>query len=648
MDTPAARTLTRTLLCWLAASPILATPPVVEKATFDAIATVFSGERAQEHVRAITRYHRIQGSPMMEAAAEQVVLAALRDAGIEGRLEAFPSDGSTRYQTWLSPLGWDMRGGELWVEGEAPLRLCRYDDVPMCVSTYSKGGTWSGELVDVGAGTRESDYAGLDVKGKVVLAHGYAGGVMREAVLKHGAVGTVIYPRHDDRPEHPDLIRYNGLWTRAAEVDTASGSFQISANQYAMLKARMKRGPVRVRGTIDATLGPGRLTLVHAWIRGTEAPADEVIVTAHLDHPKWSANDNATGSAAAIEVAGALKSLIASGKLPPPRRTLHFLWVPEFFGTAAWLAHHPEVRGCAGVDAATPCVLANLNLDMVGEDTVKTNSQFYMTRAPLSVPSFLDALLADLLAQTRAARLTAPTGTRNHWPAEMSAYAQGSDHDMLLGQGIPASMFWHSDDWTHHSSADTADRTDATELRRVGVLAAAAAYWIASADAAQWQRLAPAVAADRLRAKTARLVSLERRGETRLARRLQEEIAAGAPALMSVTLSPRGVILEPAAPAAAVAVRRGARRLGSSLVAGTLFESLSGADEKWMADQRVATPQFSLALYETLNFMDGQRSSADIADLLTIELESTFTAEWVERLTSILASLELVEPVASR
>ena len=70
---------------------------------------------------------------------------------------------------------------------------------------------------------------------------------------------------------------------------------------------------------------------------------------------------------------------------------------------------------------------------MVGEDTVKTNSRFYITRTPDSVPGYLDGVMEDVLQQTREARLYAPTGSRNYWPAEMAPYMQGSDHDVFLG-----------------------------------------------------------------------------------------------------------------------------------------------------------------------------------------------------------------------
>src|SRR5262245_919789 len=111
--------------------------PLVDKPLFDAIAAAYSGEAAQESTRQIVQYHRIQGSPMMAAVASEVVLAKLKALGIEASVESFPSDGSTRYQTWISPMGWDMRGGELWVESVDG----RKDFVPCRVCGDAGGGT---------------------------------------------------------------------------------------------------------------------------------------------------------------------------------------------------------------------------------------------------------------------------------------------------------------------------------------------------------------------------------------------------------------------------------------------------------------------------------------------------------------------------
>jgi hypothetical protein len=660
----------RVALALLLFSSAASAQHLVNKETFNAIAQEYSGEAAQEYTRQIIQYHRIQGSPMMAAVAKDVVLPRLEAWGLEARIEQFPSDGKTRYQTHISPMAWDMRSGELWVEGVGgqkdfvPIRLCRYSDVPMCVSTYSKGGEWSGELVDVGRGTSDKDYEGKDVSGKVALASGYAANVVRQAVLKHGAVGVVIYPAALDRPDHPDMVRYNGIWPRAEELEKTSSGFQVSANQYAQLAALMRQGAVRVRGKIDATLGAGSLTLVHAYIRGTEHPEREVLITAHLDHPKWSANDNASGSGAVMEMARTLHALIEAKKLPPPRVTIHFMWVPEYFGTMAYVSNHPEAQRCGSWDDprgsggefkdAAPCIIANINMDMVGEDTVKTNSRFYATRTPDSVPSFLDALIADAMEQTREARLYAPTGTRNYWLPEMIPYTQGSDHDIFLGLGVPATMFGHDPDWTHHTSEDTFDKTDASEFRRVGVMASAAAVWLAEAVNSQWRQVMQVAVAD----QQAQLVNRYRRlgntqalgSESKLERALSR---LGYPKVEGPF--PQGDSFPRVIDFVGARTNVGAigrRRLTLLPIYDAAFESLASDDKKWWEEQTqrfaddsegLATkPNFDLLVFETINFMDGHRSTAEIADLLAAEYLLDIDQAWVDRLVGILAAQKLV------
>jgi hypothetical protein len=651
---------------------------LVKQEVFDAIAAEYSGEAAQENTRRIVEYHRIQGSPMMAAVAEQVVLPRLKAAGLEAKIEQFPSDGKTKYGTYISPMGWDMRSGELWVDQVKPenlagtkdfkpIMLCRYADVPMCVSTYSKGGEWSGELVDVGSGTTDANYQGTDVHGKVALASGYAANVVREAVLKHGAVGVLIYPAAGDRPDHPDMIRYNGIWPRAEELDKTSGGFQISRNQYDTLKSLMKQGAVRVHGKIDATLGPGKLTLVHAYIRGTEHPEREILISGHLDHPKWSANDNASGSGAMMEAAQVLQTLIAAKKLAPPKLTIHFMWVPEYFGTLAYVSNHPEARRCDApwddprnkpdsFSAGKPCIIANVNMDMVGEDTVKTNSRFYFTKAPDSVPSFLDGLLSDVMAQTREANLYAQTGTRNYWMPEAISYAQGSDHDVFLGLGIPATMFGHDPDWTHHTSEDKIDKTDASEFRRVGTFASAAAYLLAAADDSISKPLQAAAHAARVNELAQRLAAdaATRSAQPPLRRTIlnKERFGDESDPLESVTPQEGTRYDRLQREWSKLNRAPGPHRLTLLPLDASTFENASPDDKKWLADQEarfasdsegLATkPNFALISFEAVNFMDGHRSTAEIADLLSAEYLLDIDQAWVDRLVSILEKQKVV------
>jgi hypothetical protein len=645
---------------------------LVKQEIFDAIANEYSGEAAQENTRRIVEYHRIQGSPMMAAVAELVVLPRLKAAGLESKIEQFVSDGKTKYGTYTSPMGWEMRSGELWLDNAAGAKdfkatmLCRYADVPMCVSTYSKGGEWSGELVDLGSGTSDVNYQGFDVRGKVALASGYAANVVREAVIKHGAVGIVIYPAAGDRPDHPDMIRYNGIWPRAEELGKTSSGFQISRNQYDMLKSLMKQGAVRVHGKIDATLGPGKLTLVHAYIRGTEHPEREILISGHLDHPKWSANDNASGSGAMMEAARALQTLIATKKLAPPKLTIHFMWVPEYFGTLAYVTNHPEARRCEALAdmhnmaeqfrGIKPCILANINMDMAGEDTVKTNSRFYFTKAPDSVPSFLDGLLSDVMAQTHEANLYAQTGTRNYWMPEAIPYAQGSDHDVFLGLGIPATMFGHDPDWTHHTSEDKIDKTDTSEFRRVGTFASAAAYCTAEVGDSAARPLQAAAHAARVNELAQRLAADAATHSTQapLHRTIlnRERFGDESDALESVTPQEGTRYDRLQREWSKLNRTPGPRRVTLLPLDASVFGNVSPEDKKWLDEQETrfasdseglaAKPNFALISFEALNFMDGHRSTAEIADLLSAEYLFDIDQAWVYRLVNILEKQKLV------
>jgi hypothetical protein len=55
------------------------------------------------------------------------------------------------------------------------------------------------------------------------------------------------------------------------------------------------------------------------------------------------------------------------------------------------------------------------------------------------------------------------------------------------------------------------------------------------------------------------------------------------------------------------------------------------------------TKENDLALYETINFLDGKRGSAEIANLLTMEMgDAKYDAAWVDRVLAQLAALKFV------
>ena len=395
-----------------------------------------SGELAKEHVIEITRHHRIQGSRGFRDAA-QYVLGALRGYGFgesEAWVESYPSDGKVVYQTWQSPSGWDITGAELRMLEPYEERIVGYPEIAMSVITYSNPGDVTAELVWVGSGTRDADYEGKDVRGKLVLATGYGGAVHRLAVLKYGAAAVVCFLDDERARDYPDMLQYTGMWPRTDELERVTFGFNLTNRQGTKLRDLVLAGrKVVLRGRVAGTgLEPFFLDVVVATIPGADSLAGELVFSAHLDHPKESANDNASGSAALLDIARTIRDLIDQGRLPRPRRTLRFLWVPEWYGTMAYIDKHPELAG----PALGGRVLLNLNLDMVGEHLELLHSRLVLTRSPASFPSAVNDVVANVAEMVAGMAIGTPRGSQSAMNWRMTPYSGGSDHMMFIDRGV--------------------------------------------------------------------------------------------------------------------------------------------------------------------------------------------------------------------
>jgi len=449
-------------------------PPLLDAGRRDLLHEALSGEIAKDHVIQITRHHRIQGSRGYRDAAEYV-LDQLRAYGFseeEAWIESFPSDGRIHYQTWQSPSGWDIDRAELRIVEPADERLVGFPEIGMSVITYSNPGDVTAELVWVGAGTSDADYEGRDVAGKFVLATGYGGEVHRHAVLKHGAAAVVAYLDDYRAAEHPDIIQYTGMWPRTEELERVTFGFNLSNRQGERLRALLESGQrVVLHGQVEGIgLEPYFMDVVVARIPGSTRADEELVFSAHLDHPKESANDNASGSAAILDIARALRELVDSGRMERPERSLRFIWIPEWYGTQAYLDAHPEMAG----PAIGGTWLANMNMDMVGENLELLHSKMILTRTPSSLPSAVNDVVADMARMVDGMDVRTPRGSQSAFNWRVTPYSGGSDHMQFIDRKIPGVMIGHSPDYTHHTSDDTPDRVDPVELERAEILATAA------------------------------------------------------------------------------------------------------------------------------------------------------------------------------
>jgi len=664
-----------------------------------------SGSTAKHFVSRLCTFHRIQASPMFREALDWVKDQA-EEAGLEDlKVESFPADGKHRYWTYYSPPGWSVKGAELrMVEPEEQL-LARFEEIPQSLHTYSKGtpaGGVTAELVDVGSGLRAKDYVGKRVRGKLVLASGRGEYVHRPAVVERGAVGVITdsvieMPDVRESVDIPDAHGYQGIWPRARDLPKIGFGFSISKRQGNHLRELLKEGKrVRLLAKVDARLFPGRLDLLTGVIKGESKPDEEVILMAHLCHPKPSANDNASGCACLLEVARTLNRLISSGKVKRPARSIRFLWMPETNGSVAYLSTHRD---------APERIVAGINLDMVGENQELCRSTLNLDCTPDSLPSWLNDYVASLLEQTASVfDKQTHLGQSSTFRHTISQFTAGSDHTEFneAGVGIPCVMLLQWPDMFYHTSMDTIDKVSEDSLRRAGWVTAVAALGLADAEertAFEWANLTIAKGSSRIMnaGKTAAEEMFNARGRHASKDKAQELAKLAAyhrarlehasrreqAAAKSVTrlsdsrklrafldrhcveieaLGRReqdrfeevvhhieedlGVDLRPSRIKGSIP-QAGMDRVPKKLFRGTLCydvirDTLSSADYERFQDLEDSDPGFYKKTIEILNFMDGRRSIADIVRAVSAEYSPT-EPKTVKAYLEFLEKMALVE-----
>jgi len=463
------------VVCLLAAGMSAAESPLASKKLIQALIDEVSGEIAFRYTARISTFDRVQASEGWHEAAVWIKNELERIGYKDALIEGWPSNGSTRYFTYKTPIGWKAKKAELWMIAPRRERLCSFEEIPLTLVKHSHSANAEAELIDVGAGTGEDAYRGKDVKGKIVLSTGASGGVMREAVMKRGALGVITYYPPDVRPGFPNMVRYTAFWPTWEEREKVGFGFNVSKNQGAELKGMLDKGQkIVLKAEVDASFHETKVEVLSALLRGSVEPDREVMIVGHLCHPAPSANDNASGSGGMVEMARALKIMVDRGLVEPPRRTIRFLWVPEFAGTVPYIKAHLE---------RTRNTLAVINCDMIGEDLHLTGGMFNITATPDSMPSYLNDVVANFAKLVDSLGLRSLNGSDHPFAYRVVSFGGGSDH-YIFNDGalrVPAVMFGHGDTF-HHTSLDSIDKVDASELRRVCSIALGSMVYLAGAQ----------------------------------------------------------------------------------------------------------------------------------------------------------------------
>ncbi len=683
-------------------------PPLLPEKDVAALANELSGETAKRNLEGIARFHRQRGSRGFHEAAE-LVAERLRAYGLSDvAILQFLADGKIFYGTQRSRPAWDADVGELtqislessrpcqegWREEVDKLHaegkigvamvclnvnaLASYEAMPIVLAEDSESADVMADLVDVGEGTKESDYAGKDVKAKIVLVSSQAGAVQGLAVGKFGAVGIVSYAQNQKTAwwgEDENLIRWGHLETFSANKTFA---FMVSLKTARGMRERLAKGEkIRLHAVVKAGQHPGNYEVVTATIPGADAKLkeEEIAFGCHLDHQRPGANDNASGCATILEVARTLQKLINEGKLARPARTIRFIFPPEIEGTMAllnaraaqfmiYLDEHGRTAernqpvqpgnqlpvGAASGSEFAKRIKTVVHMDMVGGGP-ETKAVFHVTRGPMSLPSFVHDVawaFAEFVneesykfAATGKAEypMVAPEGGKEPLRAEYSAYTMGSDHDVYQDSSFGISAIYLNDwpDRYIHTNFDTAANIDPTKLKRAAFIGAASGYYLAAGPQKEYRRLADALlVGDAIRQSewqerstqvSSDQVCVLRQGQAKYEFKLKYpyRLLPGMPPLEQLSRRQAGNCPpESKQEAAALLVfGRGTEPKGPLAVFGYDYFA------EHAKTAGVATPKLlsyeglwgggEEYAYETLNFVDGSRNALDIAHAVSAE-----------------------------
>ncbi|WP_165356302.1 DUF4910 domain-containing protein [Sphingosinicella sp. BN140058] len=636
--------------------------PLLTPGETRALASELSGDGAKRTIEALSLHHRMRGSKGYAAAAD-LVLSRLRDQGLSDvEMIRLPADGKIFYGTQRSRPAWNARSAGLWEQSESrgrwsdAVRVASWADQPITLAQDSVSGAAEADLVDVGAGSDAADYAGKDVRGKLVLTASQPEAVARLAVTERGAAGIVSWAQNQRTAwwgEDQDLIRWGHLSTWA----DPTFAFMVSPAQARAWQQRMAAGKrIRLRAAVDARRSPGAYLIPTAVIPG-EDRAHEIVLSCHLDHPSPGANDNASGCSGILQIARTLQRLIADGRLKRPKRTLRFIWPAEIEGTIALLNARPEFARRT---------LATIHLDMIGGNSELTKGRLMVEGSPPSLPSFVGDVgfaigrwvdgQASAFADTGSADLPllAPGGTRNALDAKIGGFSEGSDHQ-VWAEGSWRVPVLYVADWPDryiHTQKDVPANIDSTKLKRAMFIAAGAAWVLANIDAESRElvQLLSAESQQRQAELTRRAISLSKAESANLWRwsgAYEVDVARSLGRFGVTRPEPRPEGRGTSADAAfMLCYQRRASPKGP----------MDGFGYSWFDDRlaKAGLPRPALLLrppqwegasfaYEALNLVDGVRTIQDIADDLSATVGAVPVAEVAEFLKT-LERLGVIEP----
>lgn len=448
---------------------------------------------------------------------------------LASRLESYGYRGAARDGSFFQvvPLGYrnvNRSATEVVLSAEGASKSFKYGDAFLSMSPTDMN--IEGEMVFAGHGVssprnNHDDYAGLDVKGKVVvLMEGLPLSIDAAALLEsergeeaaraRGAVGVIrVAPSHylsNWQDVTGWIMREQlGLVARTVAgksvptivagpslVGAIAGLMKIDRSQLTGASAPPKPAPIQASARIKMTggvkLAPPTQNVV-AVLEGSD-PAlknEYIVISAHYDHLETGSNgevfngadDDGSGTSAVLEIAQAFSME------PRSKRSIlvvfHTAEEIGLYGSEFNTDHEPVVP--------LKRLVANLNIDMIGRSREPGNNDS-RDRA-LSDKNSVYIIGSDKLS-TELHRMSEQTNadlTRLKFDytyndeSNPEKFYYRSDHYNYAKHGIPVIFYFTGVHRDYHKTSDDIEKIDFQKMERISRLIFATGWRIANQDA---------------------------------------------------------------------------------------------------------------------------------------------------------------------
>lgn len=398
--------------------------------------------RHVEHMRA--HFLNRKSGQGVDLAAGRYVVDALSGYGLDAKLQEFDA--------------YDSDIGESFVAVGGPDGLVLASRPCLHVEPTPQGGV-AAELIDVGPGG-PADYAGKDVRGKIVLAEvSYAPATPEKARIaaEHGAAGIVLMNWGKDDSRYIPWRALKAVWGNPTPESWANiprlFGVSISRADGIKLREQMRGGSVSLHVRLTASRVWRKLHQPLGWLHAPETSPEReqfVVVSGHIDSWDPGVTDNITGMSVMLEIA----RLLASQRQTLRRSVVFCFWngheVAEAAGSTYFVDSHWERLNRDAV--------AYVNIDSVG---MKGTEEFHINSCPELAEFSADlakAVFADSLPQK--VTMLRRVGDQSFFGIGVSAVTGRHSYSPAVVQEQNGATLG----WYNHTEFDTIDVMDEAAL----------------------------------------------------------------------------------------------------------------------------------------------------------------------------------------